>query len=377
MRRSGLLTTTVSLLFEPLRLRDLTIKNRVWLAPMCQYSSTDGMPDDWQLVHLGARAQGGFGLILTEATAVVPEGRITPQDAGLWNDAQRDAWARVVDFVHAQDAAIGVQLAHAGRKASTYRPWAQTQGTVPAAEGGWDTLAPSADAFPGYAAPQEMTAEQVAAVPGQFADAARRAHEAGFDVVEVHAAHGYLLHQFLSPLSNRRTDAYGGSPENRARLLVETVDAVRAVWPEGKPVIVRVSATDWREDGLQVDDVAAVAKELAGHGVDLVDVSTGGVAPAEITVGPGYQVPHARRVREVTGMPTGAVGLITSAAQAEQVLVDGAADVVLLGREALRDPHWPLRAAHDLGVRAGTSHRPAPEGQGIAWAPQYERGAWR
>ncbi|PZR51763.1 NADH:flavin oxidoreductase/NADH oxidase [Xylanimonas oleitrophica] len=358
----------MSLLFEPLRLRDLTVKNRAWLAPMCQYSSTDGMPDDWQLVHLGARAQGGFGLLLTEATAVVPEGRITPQDAGLWNDAQRDAWARVVEFVHGQGAAIGVQLAHAGRKASTYRPWSPVQGTVPAEEGGWPTLAPSDDAFPGYAAPAAMTAQQVADVPARFADAARRAHAAGFDAVEIHAAHGYLLHEFLSPLSNHRTDEYGGTPENRARLLVETADAVRAAWPDEKPVLVRVSATDWLEDGLQVDDVATVAKELAGHGVDLVDVSTGGLLPAPISVGAGYQVPAARRVREVSGLPTTAVGLITAPEQAEQLLVDGAADAVMLGRVALRDPHWPLRAAHEL--------RQAP-GEGVAWPPQYERGAWR
>ena len=353
----------MSLLFEPLRLRDLTVPNRAWLAPMCQYSASDGVVGDWHLMHYGARAAGGFGLLIAEATAVVPEGRITPQDAGLWDDGQVPAWRRVTDLVRRQGAAVGVQLAHAGRKASTYRPWSPVQGTVPADDGGWPTLAPSPSAFPGYAAPAAMTAGQVADVPGRFAAAARRAHAAGFDVVEIHAAHGYLLHQFLSPLSNHRTDGYGGTPANRARLLREVVTAVRETWPAGKPLLVRVSATDWTDGGLRVDDVAAVVKDLGALGVDLVDVSTGGLVPAPMTVGPGYQVPHARRVREVAGLPTAAVGLITTAVQAEQTLVDGAADAVLLGRAALRDPHWPLRAAHEL--RAD-----------VPWAPQYARGGW-
>jgi len=353
----------VTLLFEPLGLRDLTIPNRAWLAPMCQYSAADGTVGDWHLMHYGARATGGFGLVVAEAAAVVPEGRITLQDAGLWADEHVLAWKRVTDLVHEQGATVGVQLAHTGRKASTYRPWSPVQGTVPAEEGGWPTLAPSETAFPGYAAPAAMTVEQVAAVPGQFAAAARRAHAAGFDVVEIHAAHGYLLHQFLSPLSNHRTDAYGGTPENRARLLREVAAAVRDAWPAGKPLLVRVSATDWTDGGLQVDDVAAVVKDLGVLGVDLVDVSTGGLVPAPLAPGPGYQVPYARRVREVSGLPTAAVGLITTAAQAEQTLVDGAADAVLLGRPALRDPHWALRAAHELGADA-------------RWAPQYVRGSW-
>lgn len=353
----------VSLLFEPLRLRDLTIPHRVWLAPMCQYSAVDGTPGDWHLMHYGARATGGFGLLVAEATAVVPQGRITPQDTGLWNDAHVAAWRRVTDLVHAQGATIGVQLAHAGRKASTYRPWSPAQGNVPAGDGGWPTVAPSALAFPGYAAPAAMSADQVAAIPEAFAAAARRAHAAGFDVVELHAAHGYLLHEFLSPLTNQRTDGYGGTPENRARLLLEVADAVRAAWPAEKPLFVRVSATDWTEGGLQVDDVAAVVKDLGARGVDLVDVSTGGLVPAPMTVGPGYQVPHARRVREVSGLPAAAVGLIITAAQAEQTLVDGAADAVMIGRAALRDPHWALRAARDLGVE-------------VPWAPQYRRGTW-
>ncbi|MBI9115968.1 NADH:flavin oxidoreductase/NADH oxidase [Sanguibacter suaedae] len=358
---------TTPLLLSPMTLRGLTIPNRVWLAPMCQYSAVDGVPGDWHLVNLGARAQGGFGLLLTEAAAVVPEGRISPQDAGLWSDEQTRAWARIVDFVHGQGARIGTQLAHAGRKASTFRPWEPYQGTVPEVQGGWATVGPSDVAFPGYAEPREMTLDEVRAVPQQFADAAVRALEAGFDVVEVHAAHGYLLHQFLTPLANTRTDEYGGSLENRSRLLVETVDAVRAVWPADRPLFVRVSATDWREDGLRVDDVAQVAKVLGEHGVDLVDVSSGGAAPAEITVGPGYQVSMARDVREVSGLPVSAVGLITDPQQAEQVLADGAADAVMLGREALRDPMWPLRAAHALGV----DRSDAP------WPPQYQRAAWR
>ncbi|WP_029251984.1 NADH:flavin oxidoreductase/NADH oxidase [Paraoerskovia marina] len=334
---------------QPLVLRDLTIPNRLWLAPMCQYSAVDGVPGDWHLVHLGARASGGFGLILTEAAAVVPEGRISPQDAGIWNEEQERAWARITDFVHGQGSTIGIQLAHAGRKASTYRPWADARGSVPASDGGWATLGPSPVPFPGYDDPVEMTEDEIAAVPGQFADAARRAEAAGFDLVEIHAAHGYLLHQFLSPLSNHRTDAYGGTVEGRSRLLVETVDAVRSVGPEGRPVLVRLSATDWTEGGLTVDDVAHVSRVLADHGVDLVDVSSGGNAPATIPVGPGYQVPAARRVREVSGLPVSAVGLITSAQQAEQTLVDGAADAVMVGREALRDPMWPLRVAAELG----------------------------
>ncbi|MBO0610403.1 NADH:flavin oxidoreductase/NADH oxidase [Myceligenerans salitolerans] len=362
----------MSLLFQPVVLRELTVPNRAWLAPMCQYSATGGMPGDWHLVHLGARATGGFGLVMTEATAVVPEGRISPQDTGIWNDDQAAAWRRITDFVHARGARAGIQLAHAGRKASTYPPFHELDGSVPVADGGWVTAGPTTDPFPGLAVPAEMTPEQVADVPGQFADAARRALAAGFDVVEVHAAHGYLLHQFLSPLANRRTDEYGGSDERRARLVRESVRAVREVWPDGLPVMVRLSATDWRADGLGVEDVAAVAAHLKADGADVVDVSTGGVAPAEIPVGPGYQVAHARRVREVSGLPVSAVGLITEPAQAEQVLVEGAADAVMLGREALRDPHWPLRAARVLRERVG---RVAETGVGVQ--PQYERAPWR
>ena len=372
-RHPALLVPCVSLLFEPITLRDLSIPNRVWLAPMCEYSATDGVPTDWHLVHLGARAVGGFGLVLTEATAVVPEGRISPEDTGIWNDEQTAAWKRIVDFVHERGARIGIQLAHAGRKASTFRPWSPEQGTVPVADGGWPTLGPSAAAFPGYAAPAEMTAAQVADVPEQFAAAARRARAAGFDAVEVHAAHGYLLHQFLSPIANHRTDEYGGSADGRARLVAETVEAVRSAWPAELPVLVRMSATDWRDDGLGVDDVAAVAGRLGTLGADLIDVSTGGVAPASIAVGPGYQVPHARRIREATGLPVSAVGLISEPAQAEQILVEGSADAVLLGREALRDPYWPLRAAHALRAQIGV----LPVSSGVGMQPQYTRAPWR
>ncbi|WP_426593142.1 NADH:flavin oxidoreductase/NADH oxidase [Cellulomonas sp. McL0617] len=372
----------MTLLFSPLTIRGTTFANRAWLAPMCQYSATDGSPNDWHLVHLGARAAGGFGLVIAEATAVVPEGRISPQDTGLWHEGHVAQWRRITDFVHARGTKVGVQLAHAGRKASTYRGFDGPRGSVPPDDGGWQTVGPSSLPFPGYAAPRELTIEQIGAIPGAFAAAAVRADRAGFDVVELHAAHGYLLHQFLSPLSNDRVDDYGGSPENRARLLVETVDAVRAAWPADKPLFVRLSATDWVEGGLAVAEVALVAKELGAHGVDLLDVSTGGNAPATIPVGPGYQVPAAREVRETSGLPVAAVGLLTDPLQAEAVLVDGSADAVLLGREGLRDPFWPLRAAHELGVP--TSALPVDPGTAdvvtgtveTGWQAPYVRGTW-
>ncbi|MCL2454485.1 MAG: NADH:flavin oxidoreductase/NADH oxidase [Micrococcales bacterium] len=368
-------------LFSPITLRSLTVRNRVWLPPLCQFCATDGLPDDWHLTHLGARAAGGFGMIIAEATAVTPEGRITAHDLGLWDDAQVEPWARTVRFVHERGAAIAVQLQHAGRKGSVYRPYGPGAGPVPLEAGGWVTSAPSALAFPGLALPRAMSADEIAAVPGQFADAARRALAAGFDSVQIHAAHGYLLHQFLSPLTNQRTDAWGGSLEARARLLVEVTDAVRAVWPDDLPIMVRVSATDWADGGLTVDDVAGVCRELADHGLDLVDVTTGGLAPAPIPEEPGYQVLAARKVREVSGLPVTAVGLITDAAQAEQILVEGSADAVEIGRAALRDPSWPLRAAHELGVTlpdpaftgAGATIEP---GQPTGFPPQHARGAW-
>jgi 2,4-dienoyl-CoA reductase-like NADH-dependent reductase (Old Yellow Enzyme family) len=356
----------VSKLFEPITLRSMTARNRVWLAPMCQYSAVDGVPNDWHLVHLGARATGGFGLVMTEASAVVPEGRISPEDAGIWNDEQAQAWQRIVEFVHGQGAPIGVQLAHAGRKASTYRPWADRSGTVPVDDGGWPTLGPSDLPFEGYDAPAALSTDQIADVVRAFAEAATRAVSVGFDTVELHAAHGYLLHQFLSPLSNRRQDAYGGSFENRSRIVLEAVDAVRAALPDSAPLIVRISGTDWIDGGWDLDQSRRLGVLLEEHGVDLVDVSSGGNAPASIPVEPGYQVPLAAGVRE-SGIPTGAVGLITDPEQAEKIVANGEADVVLLARAALREPAWPLRAAHELGVPA----------EDAPWPDQYTRGRWR
>lgn len=353
-------------LFEPITLRELTVRNRVWLAPMCQYSAVDGVPGDWHLVHLGARAVGGFGLVLTEAAAVAADGRISPQDAGIWDDEQARVWSRIVDFVHDQGAAIGVQLAHAGRKASTYRPWADAHGSVLATDGGWVTSGPSGVAYPGYAAPQVLSLDGVHAVVRAFADAARRAVGAGFDTMELHAAHGYLLHQFLSPLSNHRDDSYGGSFEGRARIVLETVDGVRAAIPDAMPLLVRISGTDWLEGGWDLEQSVRLSAQLREHGVDLVDVSSGGNAPASIPVGPGYQVPLAAGVRVGAAVATGAVGLISEPVHAEEIIAIGAADAVLLARAALREPAWPLRAAHELGVpvaRAG-------------WPDQYTRGAW-
>ncbi|MDF1705998.1 MAG: NADH:flavin oxidoreductase/NADH oxidase [Aeromicrobium sp.] len=357
-------------LLEPLTLRGRTARNRIWLSPMCQYSVTkrDGVPTDWHLVNLGRHATGGFGLVTTEAAAVTPEGRISPEDAGLWNDEQAGAWARIVAFVQSQGALASVQLAHAGRKASTYAPFADGTGSVPESAGGWRTLAPSAVAFEGYAEPVAMSPDQITELVQAFADAAVRADRAGFDVVEIHAAHGYLLHEFVSPLANHRTDAYGGSFENRTRVVVEVVDAVRAVWPDDKPLFVRLSATDWAEGGWDVEQSTRLAGILKDHGVDLVDVSSGGaVAHQAIEIGPGYQVPFAEAIRRGADLPVAAVGLITEPAQAQAVLDTGAADAVLLARAAIREPSWPLRAAHELGV--APEDAPCP--------PQYERGAWR
>lgn len=351
-------------------LRGVTARNRIWLSPMCQYSciARDGVPTDWHLVHLGSHAAGGYGVVMTEAAAVVPEGRISPEDAGLWNDEQERAWTRIAAFVREQGAAPAVQLGHAGRKASTFSPFADGTGSVPAQDGGWTTVSATDRAFTGYAAPRRMTTDEVAAVPGQFAAAAERADRAGFDIVELHAAHGYLLHQFLSPLVNDRDDSYGGDFDGRIRLLVEAVDAVRAVWPAEKALFVRFSASDWADGGWDVEQTTRVAAIIAGRGVDLVDVSSGGaVAEQEITVGPGYQVPFAREVRSGSGAPVSAVGLITDPHQAEQVLTDGDADAVMIARAGLREPAWPLRAAHELGV----DHHVIP------YPPQYERGSWR
>ncbi|HET8538793.1 MAG TPA: NADH:flavin oxidoreductase/NADH oxidase [Anaeromyxobacter sp.] len=338
-------------LFSPLALRSATLRNRVAVSPMCQYSATDGRANDWHLVHLGARAVGGAGLVVFEATGVEPRGRISPADLGLWDDAQIEPLARVVRFVEAQGAVAALQLAHAGRKASVRAPWDVGGAPLAPAEGGWATVGPSAIPFAdGYPAPRALDAAELAAVVRAFAAAARRAAAAGFEAVEVHAAHGYLLHQFLSPLSNRREDAFGGSFENRTRLVREVVAAVRAEWPEPLPLLVRISATDWADGGWDPEQAVALARALGSLGVDLVDVSSGGlVATAKVPAGPGYQTGFAERIRREAGVRTGAVGMITTPEQADHVIRSGQADLVLLARELLRDPHFPLRAARALG----------------------------
>jgi 2,4-dienoyl-CoA reductase-like NADH-dependent reductase (Old Yellow Enzyme family) len=351
-------------LFSPVSFRAVTLPNRVVVSPMCQYSSEDGFANDWHLVHLGSRAVGGAGLVLTEAAAVVPDGRITPNDLGIWKDEHIPMLARIVDFVHSQGAVAGTQLAHAGRKASMQRPW-QGEKLLSPEEGGWtDVGAPSDVAFrPDYAQPHALTVEGIRAVRDAFAAATRRAVKAGFDLVEIHAAHGYLLHEFLSPLSNKRSDEYGGSFENRIRLLVETVDAVRAELGEERPLFVRISATEWTQGGFDVDDAVELARVLKQHRVDVIDTSSGGnVAGATIPTGPGYQVPFAQRIRAEAGIATAAVGQITQPAQADAIVRNGQADLVLLAREFLRDPYWGLHAGQALGVE-------------MTWPPQYLRAA--
>jgi 2,4-dienoyl-CoA reductase-like NADH-dependent reductase (Old Yellow Enzyme family) len=315
---------------------------------MCQYSSRDGFPSDWHLVHLGSRAVGGAALVFVEASAVEPIGRISPHDSGIWDDRHVEPFARIARFVSEQGAAPGIQLAHAGRKASTRRPW-EGHGPIAARDGGWEPVAPSAVPFDEkYPTPRALSIAEIEAIVARFRDGARRAREAGFQVVELHSAHGYLLHSFLSPLSNRRDDRYGGSLENRARALLETVDSVRAVWTG--PLFVRVSARDWVQGGLEVDDVVQVARWLRERGVDVIDVSSGGVSPLQkINVGPGYQVEFAGRIRREAGIPTMAVGMITEPAQADAIVRESQADLVALARELLRDPYWPQRAAKALG----------------------------
>ncbi|MFG7944383.1 NADH:flavin oxidoreductase/NADH oxidase [Streptomyces cacaoi] len=359
----------MSALFEPLALRSVTVPNRVWMAPMCQYSAApdgpdQGVPTDWHLTHLGSRAAGGTGLVLTEATAVRPDGRISPWDLGLWNDRQQEAFARINRFLTEQGTVPGIQIAHAGRKASTERTWVDRGAPIAPGEGhGWQPVGPSPLAFDAaHAAPQELTKDEIRTLVGQFADTARRAHEAGFRVVEVHGAHGYLINEFLSPFTNRRTDEYGGDHEGRTRFALEVVDAVRAVWPEELPLFFRISATDWlsenpedEREGWTGDDTVRFAKELHARGVDLLDTSTGGNAPdARIEAGPNYQVPFAERVRSETGMPVGAVGLITEPQQAEEIVASGRADAVLLGRELLRRPYWANEAAQALSAAPRT-----------------------
>lgn len=351
-------------LFTPLTQRGVTFPNRIVVSPMCQYSSEDGLANDWHFVHLGSRAVGGAGLVIVEATAVTPEGRITPQDMGIWTDGHVASLKRIVDFMHQHGSRAGVQLAHAGRKASTARPWEGGKKLLPA-DGGWtDVLAPSAIPFSkDYPQPVELDKAGIRSIVQAFVEATRRSLEAGFDVVEIHAAHGYLIHEFFSPLSNQRTDAYGGSFENRTRILIEVVDAVREVWPEDRPLWVRISATDWAEGGWNPDESAQLGKVLKNHGVDLVDASSGALVEyAKIPTGPGYQVEFAEKIRREAGIATGAVGMIIDPAQADTIIRTGQADVVLLAREMLRDPYWPLHAAERLG-------------QKITWPVQYLRSA--
>jgi 2,4-dienoyl-CoA reductase-like NADH-dependent reductase (Old Yellow Enzyme family) len=351
-------------LFDPLTIRDITFANRVFVSPMCQYSSTDGYVNDWHFVHLGSRAVGGAGLVFTEATAVLPAGRISPQDLGIWMDDHIEPLARIVRFIHEQGSVAGMQLAHAGRKASTYRPWAG-RGTVPESNGGWNNVvAPSALAFADYyPMPQALSIDGIKNIVSAFAAAARRACEAGFGVIEIHAAHGYLIHEFLSPLSNQRTDAYGGSFENRTRILREIVGTVRGSWPERSPLFVRISATDWIDGGWDIQQSVELARQLKELGADLIDCSSGGNVPhATIPVGAGYQTQFAEQIGRETNILTGAVGMIKSPIQAEHIIVTGQADAVIIAREFLRDPYWPLRAARELDQR-------------ISWAVQYLRAA--
>lgn len=357
-----------SALFTPLQLRSLTIPHRGWVSPMCQYSchpeTGEGVPNDWHLMHLGSFAAGGAALIVSEAAAVSATGRISPLDAGIYSDEQAAGWERIVQFVHrhgAVDCKVGAQLAHAGRKASTYWPFSDSSGSVPASDGGWVTVGPTTQPYDGYAAPQAMSEADIQGVIADFATAAARAVAVGFDTVEIHGAHGYLLHQFQSPLINTRTDSWGGSEEGRNRLMLAVVDAVREVIPEAMPLLLRISASDWAEGGVDVEASVRLAKAAAERGVDLVDVSSGGaVAHQGIRPAPGYQAGFAEQVKRDAGVPTGAVGLLTNATQAEDIVANGRADAVFMARAALRDPHWWLRAAYELG-------------HDIPWVPQYQR----
>jgi len=351
-------------LFDELKIRDLRLMNRIVVSPMCQYSCEDGMATDWHLVHLGSRAVGGAALVIAEATAVLPEARISPQDLGIWSDAHIEPLARITKFIHAQGSVAGIQLAHAGRKASTFRPWEGT-GKVDERQGGWtDIVAPSAIPFsPDYPMPIAVSTDRIAAIGNAFGKAAERALDAGFRVLEIHSAHGYFLHEFLSPLSNHRNDAYGGSFENRSRIVREVVNKIRRVWPERLPLFIRISATDWVQGGWDAEQAVELARGLRPLGVDLVDCSSGGnIADAKVPMAPGYQVPFAERIRREAGILTGAVGMITEARQADDIIRNGQADLVLMAREMLRDPYWPLHAAAQLG-------------ESISWPAQYLRAA--
>ncbi|HEX3662227.1 MAG TPA: NADH:flavin oxidoreductase/NADH oxidase [Acidobacteriaceae bacterium] len=359
-------TENPATLFSPLTFGSVTLPNRIVVSPMCEYSCEDGFANDWHLVHLGSRGVGGAGLVFTEATAVTAEGRISPQDLGLWKDEHIAPLARITAFLHGQGARAGIQLAHAGRKASTFRPWSG-EGVIAPEAGGWsNVLAPSAIPFSAtYPKPQELDKAGIAAITQAFRDAAVRADRAGFDVIEIHSAHGYLLHEFLSPISNQRSDAYGGGFENRVRLLLEVTDAIRGVWSRERPLFVRISATDYTEGGWDLPQSIRLASLLRDRGVDLIDVSSGGnVATAAMSVGPGYQTPFAEAIRAQAGIPTGAVGMITDPAQAAHILRTGQADLIIIAREFLRDPYWPLHAAAALGETA-------------SWPVQYLRAAPR
>ena len=340
-------------LFQPLKIRDITLRNRIAVSPMCQYSAQDGAPNDWHLVHLGSRAVGGAGLVIAEATAVEPRGRISPGDLGIWNDRQVECFQRIARFIESQGAVPGIQIAHAGRKASTSTPWQNGGATLLPGQGGWETVAPSPLPFrEGDATPHELTVDEIHAVVEEFGAAAKRALDAGFQLVEIHAAHGYLLHEFYSPLSNQRTDEYGGSFGNRTRMVREVVQAVRRNWPERLPLFLRISATDWTEGGWTVEDSVALAQSVKPLGVDLIDCSSGANVPhVRIPVAPGYQVPLADRVRREAEIMTAAVGMLTEPAQANDVIETGKADLVLLARAFLRDPYWPIHAAKQLGVQ--------------------------
>jgi 2,4-dienoyl-CoA reductase-like NADH-dependent reductase (Old Yellow Enzyme family) len=350
----------MSSLFSPLKLRSVTFPNRIFVSPMCQYSSDDGMPNEWHFVHLGSRAVGGASLVFVEASGVTPVGRITPWDAGIWSSEHADAWKRAASFIRAQGSVPGIQIAHAGRKASCNKPW---KGGKPlsSAEGAWTTLGPSEIAFGSYPPPRAMTRDEIAATVEDFRRAAGHALQAGFDVVEIHGAHGYLLHSFCSPLSNRRADEYGGTLENRMRLPLEVSRAVRDAWPQDKPLFYRISASDWAEAGWDLAQSIALARRLKDIGIDLVDCSSGGnIAEQKIRLGPGYQVHFADAIRREAGIPTAAVGLISDPVQAEQIVFHGQADAVCLARAMLRDPYWPRHAAKALGVE-------------MAWPDQYKR----
>ncbi|HEX7154962.1 MAG TPA: NADH:flavin oxidoreductase/NADH oxidase [Thermoanaerobaculia bacterium] len=350
------------MLFDPLQLRSLTFRNRIFVSPMCQYSSTDGMPNDWHLVHLGSRAVGGAALVIVEASAVTPKGRITDWDSGIWSSAHAVAFRRITQFIDAQGSIAGIQLAHAGRKASTDKPW---RGGKPILDGphSWTPDAPSAVPFAeGWMLPHELTASEIDTIVEEFDRATQLSLDAGFRVVEIHAAHGYLLHEFLSPLANQRKDQYGGSLENRMRLTLRVTEVVRRRWPEELPLFVRISASDWAKGGWDLAQSIELAKRLRDLGVDLIDCSSGGMVPHQkIELGPGYQVPFASAIRAQAKIPTGAVGLITEARQAEGILTDGSADCVVMARQLLRDPYWPLHAAKELGVDVDY------------WPPQYAR----